>query len=274
MTDVQSRLIEFAKSSCLPYLLRLPGVAPHIDRIAFILVGSVATGLCRKDSDVDIALVCDNDIYKAISVGYEWNKGRPSEARIEDIQLHYYGIRLDEIKTRLRELDDVYLYVYSNTIVLQDTGNRYTRSLGGFLSSVPEIRGKRIEGKLDMLLRRSRALQHCLAERDILTIGKVCLELITICLKLTALLDDVPFDPRKRLFKTAMSGKLGQCLQERVRDIFSGLGNLGQLKTDSDFVSFELPDKFKDIIRLLSQETRTQGFCVGLEKPDRRHMEK
>ena len=83
MTKVQSRLQEFAESKCLPYLLSLPRFASNIERLSFILVGSVATGLCREDSDIDIAIVCDGRTYEVVSNGTQWAIGKPSETRID-----------------------------------------------------------------------------------------------------------------------------------------------------------------------------------------------
>lgn len=274
MPNVQSSLQEFAESKCLLYLLDLPRFASHIERLSFILVGSVATCFCTEGSDIDIAIVCDEETYKAISKGTPWDAGRPSEAEIDGVQLHYYAITVDRIERKLRELDDVYLYVYSNAVVLRDPQNRYIQRFGGLSSHVPEVRKQRLEGKLDMLLRRSRALKSCLDEKDILTIGRVCLELITLCLKVTALLDDIPFGPRKRLFTTALKGRLGQQVEDKIRQLLSSLGTVGQLRDDSDFASFAFPDKVKEIIEMLSEEAGKQGFQVGLESSDRRHVER
>ena len=115
---------------------------------SFVLVGSVASGLCREDSDIDIALVCDEDVYKAISSNKSWSIGRPTETWIDGTQLHYYGISFEQISERLQSLDDVYLYVYTHTIVLKDTQGDYTGRLSKFLENDPGIRKQRIEGKL------------------------------------------------------------------------------------------------------------------------------
>ena len=274
MTKIQSELQEYAKSRCLPYLLNLPRFASSIEQLSFITVGSVATGLCKENSDIDIAIVCDGESYETISCDTQWDSGRPSEARIDGIQLHYYGISFEKIESRLWELDDVYLYVYSHVIVLRDPQNRYTQRLGTLSSYIPEIRKQRVEGKLDMLLRRSRALGHCLDEGDPLLTGRVCLEVIGLCLKVIALLDDVPFDPRKRLFKTALRGRVGQQMEDKVRQLFSNLGALGSAESGSDFADFLFPDKLNEIVNTLSHEARKQGFRVGLERPDRRHIER
>lgn len=274
MTKAQSRLQEFARSKCLPYLLNLLNFEPYLGQLSFILVGSVATGFCNEDSDIDIAIVCDEETYQVISKDTPWNAGRPSETEIDGVQLHYYAITFDNVESKLRELDDVYLYVYSNAIVLRDPGNQYTKRFSRLTSRVSEVRKQRLEGKLDMLIRRSRALKSALVEKDILSIGRICLELITLCLKVIALLDDIPFDSRKRLFTTALKGTLGQQVEDKIRQLFSSLGTVGQLRDDLDFANFAFLDKAKEIIEILSEEAGKQGFRVGLESPDTRHVER
>lgn len=159
MTKVQARLQALAQSKCLPYLVHCPRFEPYLDHLSFILVGSVATGLCREDSDIDIAVVCDEETYQAISKDTPWGMGRPSETEIDGVLLHYYAISFDKIESKLRELDDIYLHVYSHVLSLRDPENQYARRLGGLLSCVPEIKKQRLEGKLDMLIRRARALE-------------------------------------------------------------------------------------------------------------------
>jgi len=274
MREVQSKLQQFAKSKCLPYLLGLPRFKPYLERLSFILVGSVATGFCRENSDIDIAILCDEETYKAISKDTSWDAGKPSKAKIDGVQLHYYAITFDKVENKLRELDDMYLYVYSNAIVLRDPGNQYARKFSKLSSHVFEVRKQRLEGKLDMLIRRYRALKSALAEKDVLSIGRICLELITLCLKVIALLDDIPFDPRKRLFTTALKGRIGQRVEDKIRQLFSILGTVGWLRGDSDFANFAFPDKLGEIIEILSEEADKQGFRVGLRSPDMRHAER
>lgn len=274
MTETQDKLQEFARSRALPYLLELPLLKPYADGLSLVLVGSAASGLCRLDSDVDIAIICDNETYKIISQGTSWDVSRPTEITIDGIQLHYFARSFEQIEERLSELDDDYLYHYSNAVVLRDPRGQFTGRLGKLFSHSPEVRKQRLEGKLDMLVRRSRALESCLDQKDILTIARVCLELITLCLKVTPLLGDVPFDPRKRLFSTALKGCVGGRVGERIRELLSSLGTLGQLREDSDFVNFAFQPKLAELSAILCEEARKQGFRVGLDSPDRRHIER
>ena len=272
MTERASVLQQVARSHCLPHLLAEPGFQSFQDRLSFVLVGSVATGTCHAKSDIDIAIICDPAVLEAISAGTDWQEGRPSETSIEGVQLHHYGIAFDAIDRRLRELDDEYLYVYGNALVLRDPGNRFTRETSWVREEEAEIRKQRIEGKLDMLLRRSRGLEQTLEVGDLVGTARVCLELITRCLKLTALLDRKAFDPRKRLFATATEGEIGRRIDRQVRRMFSALSILGEIEDPGDFTRFPFMLELKEVAGVLSEEARSQGYCVGLEHPDRRQI--
>ena len=93
-------------------------------------------------------------------------------------------------------------------------------------------------------------------------------------MKVIALLDDVPFDPRKRLFKTALSGRLGTHLAPDVSQLFQELGTLGALADGIADRVFRLPARLDTITDALCDAAQEQGFSVGLDKPDRRHVEK
>lgn len=269
MNEDQTRLLEFARNEALPYLVQHPKFTDYIDRLSFILVGSSATGLCRPDSDVDIAVVCEKGLYDNISKETRWLEGRPSQEIINGIQLHYYAISFEAIEEKINQLDDLYLYVYSNCIILQDANNQYVNRIGNIDSRTEEIRRARIEGKLDMLLRRSKILELCIKNKeDILVITEIYFEVIKLSLKVTALLDNIDFEPRKRLFITALSGKTGHIVEDMIRKLFYKMGLIGISKENINF-----PNELTEIINELSREAKRQGFMIGMERPDMRHLE-
>jgi predicted nucleotidyltransferase len=243
-------------------------------QLSLVLVGSVATGLCQENADIDIAIICDTETYASISKGTSWDAGRPSETELDGVRLHYYAMTFHTIHKRLKGLDDVSLYVYSHVVILHDPRNRYARLLDQLAFHASKVRRQRLEGKLDMLLRRSQALESCLAEKDTLAIARICLELIALCLKVIALLDDISFDPRKRLMTTALTKRLGSQVEDKVRALFTDMGDLGRFTRSSHFARFPFPRRLQKIVSILSQEARRQGYRVGLESPDRRHLEK
>ena len=204
----------------MPFLSNLPVFRPYAERACFLLVGSAATGLCEEGSDVDIAVVCDADVYEKVSEGQPWAEGRPSQEILDGTQLHYFAVDCDEIERRLKQLDDLWLYLYSHAIVLRDTTGLWASRFAALLAQMPEVRRTRVEGKLDMLRRRSSVLAEV---PDIHALAAVCLENISLCLKVIGLLDDVAFDPRKRMFATALQGNLGRRLEPQIRELYEAL---------------------------------------------------
>jgi predicted nucleotidyltransferase len=152
--ELQANLERFARDRCLPYLVVLPRFRSYRDRLSFVLIGSVATGLCNEASDIDIAIVCDEGIYNAISQNTVWSKRRPTEVHLDGVQLHYYATTFEEILKGVEELDDIRLYVYGIFIPLRDPDSQYTERMGALFSNNSEIRKLRLEAKLDMLIRR------------------------------------------------------------------------------------------------------------------------
>jgi hypothetical protein len=112
-------------------------------------------------------------------------------------------------------------------------------------------------------------LELCIKNNEnILGIAEVYLEIIKLSLKVTALIDNIDFEPRKRLFNTALSGKTGKMVEGKIRQLFLAIGLLGAANVNITF-----PEELNVVINELSREAQRQGFKVGLEKQDRRHIE-
>lgn len=270
--STQERLLQFARSECLPWLQKQETIAPYGNSIAFLLVGSVATGLCREDSDVDIALVCSQQIYEDVSKDTRWEMGRPTEVILKGTQLHYYGMPLGRLENKLHELDDVYIYVYGNALVLKDDEGLFEGLMKRHPVNSREIWKTRTEGKLDMLLRRRKALKHSIESGDPIAFSTILLEFLVRCLKVTALLDHVPFDPRKHLFSTALSGSMGKKLQPLFKDIFTHF-SLGSSMPEADEKSLrDLYATVDEVLKTLKAGAAEQDCRTSLEKPDPRFL--
>ena len=177
---------------------------------AVLLVGSVATELCVDDSDVDVVFVCAPSAYERASAGQPWAQGRPSETRLEHTQVHYFATTQGMVQSCLQSLNDNAFYVYGTARLL--SGDAAVLQALTNLVGLPELRKARLEGRLDMLLRRRGALERCCRTAESLTLARMSLEVVSLALKVTALVDDVPFDPRKRLLQTSLQGPVGRRL--------------------------------------------------------------
>jgi predicted nucleotidyltransferase len=271
---MQSRLLHLAESKCLSFLIELRQFKPFLQQLSFLLVGSVATGLCREDSDIDIAAICEKDIFAEISKNTRWVEGIPTETMIDDVQFHYYATTFNEIEKKLKEQDDMYMYVYGYAKILKDPKNAFNKFIGKYKPNDPEIRRQRIEGKADMLNRRTKALNYALETQDLFGITEICKELIALSLKIVALLDDVPFEPRKRLFQTCLHGQLGQQIKPEIKQLFTDMGAIGQLEEKDDFKNFVFLQSLKKVATLLLDNCKLHGFSTGLLHANYRHRER
>lgn len=232
MNEIQEKLINFAKNQALPYLNSK--YKDYIDKLSFVLVGSAATGLCGPASDADIAMVCSSELYDKLSEGTRWGIGKPTEVILGGIMLQYYAISFELIKEKFNELDDLYLHVYNNCIILQDPDDQYANSIPITGLNSAKLKKKRVEGKLDMLLRRSRVLNNCIKSgADILLSAEIYVEIIKRILKVTALLDDIDFDPRKRIYKTTLAGITGEKINDKIEYLFKEISLLAGAKEDN-----------------------------------------
>lgn len=224
----QEKLYKFATETAYPYILQLPFYLEYREKISILLVGSTATGLCTDTSDVDICLLCKEQIFNDISEGTNWVNGRPTEILIDDIQLHYYAIGYEAIEKKILEYDDISFYVYGNAIALNDNSGLYSKIKN--IINDDEIKIKRKNKAIDMLSRRNRALKQILSkESDPILRINIGLEIIELILTAAALLDSVQFDRRKRFYTTALSGKIGNKIIGKVDTLINILSNIGKI---------------------------------------------
>lgn len=236
--DIQKKLMKFAFETAYPYIIEQSIIKDHFDSISFILVGSTTTGLCTVDSDVDICLLCPQNIFDIIAINTKWINGRPTEVVIDGIQLHYYAISIESVIRNIEKMDDRTLYVYGTAVVINDSPKLFNNIQKLIVN--PELIEKRKNSTFDMLTRRNRALkQVLLKERDPILRLRMCLELIDLLLAAIALTDNQQFDKRKKFYITALKGQCGMKLMNKIDSLLSLLGNVsnvGDMKTTNKFL--------------------------------------
>ncbi len=270
--ELGQRLVELARTKGLALLERQPIFSGHKD-LAYVLVGLAASGLYHTPPELEVAVVADETAYAAISQHPAWAGGHAWETVLDGVPFQYYCVTRERIEAGLRELRDSYVYRYGNAVVLRDPGGQCAKFLEGLRAALPQFRKQRLEGKLDMLRRRFPAYEAALRDGDAMTAAAVGLELITLAVKVTALLDDVPFDPRKRLLQAALVGRMGYRVEGSVQKLIGYLGELHALAPGADVRAFRFPALMLEVINILSEEARVQGFAVGLAQPDWRCWE-
>jgi hypothetical protein len=265
MNSIQHQLQDWAIQRAVPYVLRKEGLSPRT--VSIVLVGSAATGLCREDSDVDLAILCRPRLYQRLSQGKPWEKGRPTEVILEGRQLHYFAASVAAVQRSLEALDDKAHYMYGTALPLLDRPSLYVDGIAPLAGSA-EFRRARLEGKLDELLRRLVALRAAALENEPLILSQVSLEVISLAIKTVALIDGVPFDVRKRLMETALSGRLGRRVKPTISAalLCASAWRLG--KPNRPFLNH-----MQHLQYSLTSAARKAGYTVGLPKQDRRAAE-
>lgn len=247
--NIQEKLMKFVYETAFPFIIRQPNIENFSDDISFLLVGSTATGLCSEYSDVDICLLCPQDVFDKISMNTNWVNGRPTEIIIEGIQLHYYAISVDTIINKIKSMDDITFYIYRTAIALNDNSGMFIRIQE--LIENNDLNKNRKIAAFDILTRRNRALKQVLSqEKDPIIRLRMSLEIIEHLLKAIALTDNLQFDIRKRLYITALLGQHGQNLKCNINNLFSLMGQISNADdklTTSEFIII-IDDCFAQLI--------------------------
>ena len=231
MSCARERLSQFARTEAVSYLVSLESFEPFLQGISLVLVGSVASGSCEDHSDVDVAIVSCTRIHEEVARDTAWAQGRPTEVNIRGTVLQYFGVSYAQLEDHLLAGDDNYWYNFGVGVPLWDPAGAFSNWFLSFQTKLEDtVHLKRLDERLASFRRRFRALKDCLAYGgDPVVAATIYLENIVLALKVTALIDNVQFDPRKRLFVTATSGPLGAELEAEFRYVMQSMGTFSRL---------------------------------------------
>ncbi len=246
---VRERFLNFAEKTAYPYIINLPFVSNHINDMSILLIGSAASGLCTEYSDVDICILCGDELLKKISENTNLSSGSPNELILEGIQLHYFAVSFEFVFNKLNEFDDICFYLYSTAAVLNDNSGLYLKIRNVFDDE--NLKLKRKEKAADLFFRRTRALNSIFErETDPVIRLDIAIEIIKHILKVTALIDNVPFDIRKRFYTTALKGVVGKNIKEKADILINLVSSVSNYKNIEDSRLFlKVADECKEIIK-------------------------
>jgi len=257
--------------------MALDALAPVADDVAFAIVGSVATGFCRTDSDIDIAVIVSERVRRLLRsrvphLVERWGGGRPTEEVVAGRQLHWYAVSTTEVRRALLCHNDGAMYAYGTAQVLRDPNGRLGRIVARHGPQVAKVRASRIEGKLDMLQRRAGVLPRAYRDGRVM-VARMALEVIVLGLKTIALLDGaVGF--RKDLEACAFAGGLGGALRAKLLQALAGIGELGRAdRLTKQLVVGSIVRPLGEVVDACRCAARSQGMRDGLPRPDPRHVE-
>jgi hypothetical protein len=229
MNDLWHERLAFARTVGLDHVLGLPQLNGRRHDFSCVLVGSTATGFLHEGSDVDIAVVCDEAAQGAIGSDRAWEYGDGIERMLDSISLHCYLETFENIAGRVAALDDRIIYLYSTGIPLHDPAGRYAAWAAQQFGLASGLHERRLAARLTLIEDAAAALPATRETGDPFAVTQACLELLGSCLRLTALIDAIPFDPRKRLFTTALAGPLGRRLERDFRAALAELSGIAEL---------------------------------------------
>lgn len=231
--EIQEKLYTFAKFVACPYVRNLDAVRPHLYNVSIVLVGSVATGICSEKSDVDLCVLCTRKIYNEIFPLIEWNSGKYMELTISGIKTRYYLECIEDVCDGLLKNDDLIFYLYNYAKVLDDISGAY-KNLRKFIAE-QQIIAKRKKHVNNSMIKRRRALTKYL---DMYTdpFGRlmVAQDTIRTLLRAIASYDNIPFDPKKHPYHTALAGSTGSVLKPCINDL---LNSIPRIIKDGDEVA-------------------------------------
>lgn len=225
--QIRDKFITFAKYLACPYVLNLDAVKPYINEISILLVGSVATGICNPSSDVDICIMCPRETYNKIEPFIDRNAGKYMEMSISGVKTRYYIEALEDIIDGLNRLDDLSFYLYSFAIPLDDVSGAY-KNLQKYINE-QQLVAKRKGHVFRSMIRRRRALSAYLdSYKD--PFGRITSahDLIKSILRAIAVYDNLPYDPKKHPYQTALAGTTGNFLKPCIDELISYISRISR----------------------------------------------
>lgn len=225
--QIKDKFVTFAKFLACPYVLNLDAVKPYVNEVSIILVGSVATGICNPSSDVDLCIMCPRETYNKIAPCLDRNAGKYMEMSISGVKTRYYMEAIEDIVEGLNKLDDLTFYLYNFAIPLDDVSGAY-KNMQKYISD-QHLVARRKEHVFRSMLRRRRALSLYLdSYKD--PFGRITMahDLIKAILRAIAVYDNLPYDPKKHPYQTALSGPTGQFLQPCIDELMSYISRISR----------------------------------------------
>lgn len=237
--EIKDKLFTFAKFVACPYVLNLDAVKPYVYDVSVILVGSVATGICNANSDVDLCILCPKKIYNLIYPNIEWNNGKYMELSISGISTRYYLEVIEDVLENLNKMDDLAFYLYGYSQPLDDVSGAH-KQLKKYINDQQLFSKRKKYIHNSMLKRRRQLTKYIDSYTDPFGRMIVAYDTVRTLLRAISAYDNVPFDPKKHPYETALSGTTGQILKPCIDDLLfctSNITDVSNTKIRKDFIA-------------------------------------
>ncbi len=223
--DIRDQFISFARYLACPYVTNLDAVKPYVNSISVVLVGSVASGICNSQSNVDLCILCSRDTYNLIYPNVEWNAGKYVEMAISGVKTRYYLEIVDNVLEGLNKLDDLTYYLYTSAIPLDDISGAF-KQIQKYIAEQKLVE-RHQKHVYNHMLKRRRSLSSYLDEyRDPFGRLMSAQDALRCLIRGISVYDNVPFDPKKHPYETALSGQTGKYLKPCIDELLNLMSRL------------------------------------------------
>ncbi len=227
----------------------LPLWSTHKERAAVVLTGSLAAGLADDHSDVDVSVLVWEPAFTAL---YEplWQavdqgaiRVLNPRARLFDeypitylpgVDGHYQIKSAEVVETRIRDMDHVVRWIYSNSVAISDESGLHAR-LRKLAASYPDdvltdVRNRELYAAKNYFY----SLKSQLRRDHRPSILLLCAQSISHLLKYFCLCDDGPFPYEKWLYQVGIATTLGRRAQRYMDGIMDELGRPAVVREKPD----------------------------------------
>ncbi|MCE5323395.1 DUF4037 domain-containing protein [bacterium] len=214
----------------------LPGIENHRDVFTVLLTGSRATGKHSVTSDIDIDVLCPQNVYDVVQMeAYRagFIKSQTSFFCIQPAEKtgHYFGIELgnphfsvtplEKVQKQFSDYEDVPLWIWTNAKIITDPSRQFKNICNSFTAYPHDILINKI--KYHWLMGWYWAIEvyplHHKSDDELLPAASSLLNAINEFLRVFFLVDGKPFPYTERLVCHAADTTLGHKSLAYLRDI-------------------------------------------------------
>lgn len=236
---IKDKFVTFAQFLACPYILNFDAIKPYVNSISVLLVGSVSAGICTPSSNVDICLLCTRDTVNKISPDIEFNSGKYVEMTISGVNTRFYFDAIEDVLEGLNKMDDSTFFSYLYAIPLDDVSGAYKHLQKYIIDN--KLIEKRKKHVYNHMMRRRRNLnsylENCADKFGRITVAQDTLKCV---LRAAAVFDNVPYDPKKHIYETALAGQTGQRIKPCIDSLIELMYRISladDLPAQQEFIS-------------------------------------
>lgn len=233
-------------------IFSLPGTKNAREEFSVLLTGSRATGTATSQSDVDLEVICPREVYDAVQRAclaegriksataslYMLRDGQWREYFGEDVARSHFSLRpADEVARHFETYDDVFLWIWTNAVILHDPGARFANLLKRFQGYPKDVLVRKIKYRwmLSAYWMIETYPHHHSRDEDLLPAGLSILNAVNELYRFFFIVEGKPFPYTEKLPRFVSSTALGKQFLPFVNQVVDlALGRLWQDRSEWD----------------------------------------